>query len=64
MACWIETGGVADGIFLSQSKCAGVILSRSNMMSNMSVTTPLMMNLEKLCESASNSDLVDPMMYR
>lgn len=34
------------------------------MMSSMSVTIPLLTNLQKLCESTSDSDLVDPIMYR
>ena len=34
------------------------------MMNSMFVTTPLMTNLEKLCDSTSNLDSVDPMMNR
>ena len=34
------------------------------MMGNMSMDTPMVTNLEKLGDSTSDSDLVDPTMYR
>jgi hypothetical protein len=51
-------------IFLRQGKYTVEILSRFGMMSRKSMATPMMTNLKKLCDSASDSDLVDPTMYR
>jgi hypothetical protein len=49
----------SDEIFLIQG-----ILIRFDMMDYKSVTTPMMTNLKKLIDSTSDSDLVDPTMYR
>ena len=50
-------------IFLQQGKYTVEILSRFDMMECKSMTTPMMKNMKKLSESASNSNLVDPTMY-
>jgi hypothetical protein len=49
-------------IFLGQGKYAVEILRRFGMMDCKSMTTPMITNLKKL--GASDSDLVDPTMYR
>ena len=51
--------GVVDDIFLLGRKYAVMILWRSDMISRMCMTTPLMMNLRKLCEYASDLDSMD-----
>nr|KUM49281.1 hypothetical protein ABT39_MTgene3830 [Picea glauca] len=51
-------------IFLSQGKYAVDILRIFGMMDLQSMTTPMEANLKKLRDSASDSDLVDPTMYR
>jgi hypothetical protein len=51
-------------IVLAQGKYTIEILSRFNMMDCKSMATPMMANLKKLSDSASDSDLVDPTMYR
>jgi hypothetical protein len=51
-------------IFLGQGKYTIEILSRFDMMDCKSMATPMMTNLKKLSDSASDSDLVDPTMYR
>jgi hypothetical protein len=48
----------SDEIFLIHG-----ILMRFNMMDCKSMTTPMMTNMKKLSDSASDSDLVDPTMY-
>jgi hypothetical protein len=49
----------SDEIFLIQG-----ILMRFDMMDCKSMTTPMMTNMKKLSDSTSDSDLVDPMMYK
>jgi hypothetical protein len=51
-------------IFLGQGKYTVEILSRFGMMDCKSMATPMMTNLKKLSDSASDSYLVDPTMYR
>ena len=51
-------------IFLGQGKYTVEILSRFGMMDCKSMATPMMTNLKKLSDSALDSDLVDPTMYR
>ena len=52
-------------IFLSQGKYMVKILKRFNMMDCKSITTLMDPNLKKIMSDyASNSYLVDPMMYR
>jgi hypothetical protein len=51
-------------IFLRQGKYTVEILSRFSMMDCKSMATPMMTNLKKLSDSTSDSDLVDPTMYR
>jgi hypothetical protein len=50
-------------IFLGQGKYTVEILIRFGMMDYKSMDTPMMTNLKKLSDSASDSDLVDPIMY-
>jgi hypothetical protein len=50
-------------IFLEQGKYIVEILSKFGMMDCKSMATPMMTNLKKLSDSASDSDLVDPTMY-
>ena len=49
----------SDEIFLIQG-----ILMRFNMIDCKSMTTPMMKNMKKLSDSALDSNLVDPTMYR
>jgi hypothetical protein len=58
--CTLGIRGVmrSDETFLIQG-----ILMRFDMMEYKSMTTPMMTNLKKLSDFASDSDLVDPMMY-
>jgi hypothetical protein len=51
-------------IFLGQGKYTVEILSKFGMMDCKSMATPMMINLKKLSDSASNSNLVDPTMYK
>ena len=51
-------------IFLSQGKYTINILKRIGMLDCKSMTTPMDANLKKLREFASDSDLIDPTMYR
>jgi hypothetical protein len=51
-------------IFLGQGKYTIDILSRFVMMDCKSMATPMMKNLKKLSDSALDSNLVDPTMYR
>jgi len=50
--------------FLSQRKYTVDILCRFGMLDCKSMSTPMVSNLKKLHESDSESDLVDPFMYR
>jgi hypothetical protein len=52
-----------DEIFLSQRKYTVEILRRFGILDCKSMTTPMVMNLEKLSESSSDSDLIDPTIY-
>ena len=51
-------------IFLSQGKYTVEIMKRFDMMDCKSMTTPMEANLKKPSAFASNSDLVDPTMYK
>ena len=51
-------------IFLSQGKYTIEILKRIGMLDCKSMATPMDANLKKLREFASDSDLIDPTMYR
>ena len=53
-----------DEILLSQGKYAIEILRRFGMMECKSMATPMVTNLKKLTETASNLDLVDPTMHK
>jgi hypothetical protein len=60
----LEVWQRTDEIFLSQGKYIVEILRRFGMMDCKSMTTPMVTNLKKLSESSSDSDLIDPTMYR
>lgn len=60
----LEVWQRSNKIFLSQGKYKVEILQRLGMMHCKSMATPMVTNLKKLSESASDSDLVDPMMYK
>jgi len=51
-------------IFLIQEKYTVHILSRFGMMDCKSMAAPMMTNMKKLSDSTSDSNLVDPTMYR
>ena len=59
----LEVWQRADEIFSSPGKYIVDILRRFGMMDCKSMTTPITMNLRKLSGVATDSDLVDPMMY-
>jgi hypothetical protein len=52
-----------DEIFLSQGKYIVEILRRFGILDCKSMTTPMVMNLKKLSEFSSDSDLIDPTIY-
>ena len=54
----------SDEIFVSQGKYAVEISRRFGKMDCKSMATPMVTNLKKLTETTSDSNLVDPMMYR
>jgi hypothetical protein len=60
----LEVWQRTDEIFLSQGKYIVEILKRFGMLDCKSMTTPMVSNLKKLSESSSDSDLIDPTMYR
>lgn len=60
----LEVWQRSDEIFLSQGKYIVEILRRFGKMGSTSMDTPVVTNLEKLSDFASDSDLVDPTMYR
>jgi hypothetical protein len=60
----LEVWQRSDEIFLSQGKYAVEILKKFGMMDCKSMATPMISNLKKLNEAASDSNLVDPMMYK
>jgi hypothetical protein len=60
----LEVWQKPDEIFLEQGKYMIEILSRFGMMDCKSMATPMMTNLKKLGDSALDSDLVDPTIYR
>ena len=60
----LEVWQHADEIFLSRGKYTIDILQRFGMMDCKSMATPMESNLKKLRESASDSDLVDPTVYK
>ena len=51
-------------IFQAQGKYIVDVLKRSGMMDCKSMSTPMATNLNKLHDSDTGSDLVDPTMYR
>ena len=51
-------------IFLSQEKYTIVILKRFGILDCKSMATPMDANFKKMKESISNSDMIDPTMYR
>ena len=58
----LEIWQQSDAILASQGKYTVDILSRFGMMDCKSMSTPMTLNLKKLC--SDDSDLVDPTMYR
>jgi hypothetical protein len=60
----LEVWQRTDEIFLSQGKYTVEILRRFGMLDCKSMATPMVSNLKKLSESSSDSDLIDPTMYR
>jgi hypothetical protein len=60
----LEVWQRTDEIFLSQGKYTIEILRRFGMTDCKSMTTPMVTNLKKLSGSSSDSDLIDPTMYR
>jgi hypothetical protein len=60
----LEVWQRTDEIFLSQGKYTLEILRRFGTIDCKSMTTPMVANLKKLSESSSDSDLIDPTMYR
>jgi hypothetical protein len=59
----LEVWQRTDEIFLSQGKYTVEILRRFGILDCKSMTTPMVMNLKKLSESSSDSDLIDPTIY-
>jgi hypothetical protein len=60
----LEVWQRTDEIFLSQGKYIVDILYRFGMLDCKSMSTPMVSNINKLHESDSESDLVDPSMYK
>ena len=58
----LEIWQLSDAILVSQGKYTVDILRRFGMMDCKSMSTPMTLNLKKLC--SDESDLVDPTMYR
>ena len=58
----LEVWKLKDEIFLSQGRYTIDILRRFGMMDCKSMSTPMTLNLKKLC--SDDLDLVDPTMYR
>ena len=54
----------AERIFLGQGKYTIDIMNRFRMLDYKSITTPMDAKLKNLRDSASNSNLIDPAMYR
>jgi hypothetical protein len=53
-----------DEIFLSQGKYTMEILKKFRMTDCRSMPTPIVMNLKKMNEASSDSDKIDPHLYR
>ena len=60
----LQVWQLKDEIFLSQGRYTIDILRRFEMMDYKSMSTPMIMNLKKLSDVATDSDLVDPTIYR
>jgi hypothetical protein len=60
----LEVWHRTDEIFMSQGKYTVEILRRFGMTNYKSMTTPMVTNLKNPSESSSNSNLIDPTMYR
>lgn len=60
----LEVWQRSDEIFLSQGKYTIDVLRRFGMMDYKSMATPMVSNLKKLHETAFDSNLVDPTMYK
>jgi hypothetical protein len=60
----LEVWQRTDEIFLSRGKYIVEILRRFGILDCKSMTTPMVMNLKKLSEPSSYSDLIDPTIYR
>ena len=60
----LEVWQRSNEIFLSKGKYTIEILSRFGMMDYKSMATPMVTNLKMLSDSALDSDLVDPIMYK
>jgi hypothetical protein len=61
--CTIRLVMKTNEIFMSQRKYTVDILRRFGILDCKSMTTPMVMNLKKLSESSSDSDLIDPTIY-
>jgi hypothetical protein len=60
----LEVWQRTDDIFLSQGKYTIDILRRFGMLEYKSMATLMVLNLKKLSETSSNSDLIDLTMYQ
>jgi hypothetical protein len=60
----LEVWQRTDEIFLSQGKYTVEILKKFGMLNLKPVATPMVTNLKKLSVSSSNSDKIDPTLYR
>jgi hypothetical protein len=60
----LEVWQSTDDIFLSQGKYTVEILKKFGMLNYKPMATPMMMNLKKLSVSSSDSNEIDPTLYR
>ena len=60
----LEVWKRTDEIFPSQRKYTVEILKKVGMLKCKLMTTPMVINLKKLSVSSSNSDEIDPTLYR
>jgi hypothetical protein len=60
----LEVWQRTDEIFLSQGKYTVEILKKFGMLNLKPMATPMVTNLKKLSVSSSNSDEIDPTLYR
>jgi hypothetical protein len=60
----LEVWHKTNEIFLIQGKYTVEILRRFGILDCKSMTTPMVMNLKKLSESSSDSDLIGPTIYQ